>query len=145
MFLPSGGIKCWEPYLSTQWRNKMLFGAICFYPVGEQNVGSHIFLPSVVIKCFFGAIPFYPVAVGNVVWAIEWRNKMLLGVMWLYPAAEQNVMGAICFYPMVEQNVVMCRTVYFIPVTVWIIGIFIIPINVRNLHFSQQWRWRLLA
>ena len=96
----------------------MFFGAKCFYPVAEQNVGSHIFLPSGRTKCFsetniltqlwnkmLGAIYFYPVAEGNVFGAIQWRNKILLGVMCIYPAAEQNIIGAICFYPVVEQNV----------------------------------------
>jgi len=54
----------------------------------------------------------------------------------VYPAAEQDFTVAKCFYPTAEQNVV--RTTYFIPVTILIICIFIIPINVSNLRFSQQ-------
>ena len=61
---------------------------------------------------------------------------MLFGAMCLYPAAEQNVIGAKSFYPTAEQNVL--RTIYFIPVTILTICIFIIPINISKLRFSQQ-------
>jgi hypothetical protein len=35
VLLPSCGTERWEPYLSTQWRNKMLLEPYVFYPVAE--------------------------------------------------------------------------------------------------------------
>jgi hypothetical protein len=174
-FLPGGEIKYfWEPYVSTQWRNKMLLdphvstqyrNKILLEPYvftrWRKNVETYVYTQ--LRNKILGAICFYPVEEGNFVRTVQWRNKILLGAIFFYPIAgkkcwepyllshicwaisvEPYLLSHICF-PVAKENVVII--IYYLshPSDNLIIYLLTISINFTDLIFSRQWRWILFA